>query len=382
MTATVAPSATATLPPAPTPPPPSGLVRPEVPGANGYPTLADFWDGRAQFVVDVPDTGLPMGESDTLVMANGELWSYLHASAASAGVVDRCGDPAPFPGCTVIYRSTDGGRTFLRPDPPVCQFDCATCPCNAESDHTPQQQYPRVAYNGNSFFLVYEYLGRARLRRSADGLIWSMPEKVSDSGIWKLWLRTCRAEERIHEHPYAPYDYECLAGGPPGVMTANGRLYIFVGLGQNPGAMGCYVGAVTASAENFTRCRNNPLFTGAAEYGPLEEKGATTNPYFDFRTISSAEVMAVGDRFYLLYEGTRGPGPGDPGDTQFALGLARSLTAQVDGPWEKFPGNPILVDLPGNIGLGHADLVVLDGQTVLFTSLNGWTRSRLLLVWK
>jgi beta-xylosidase len=79
--------------------------------------------------------------------------------------------------------------------------------------------------------------------------------------------------------------------------------------------------------------------------------------------------------------------------------LARSRTDQIDGPWEKFPGNPILTDLSqqttssgihgnpdpaqvGNIGLGHADLVVLHGQTILYTSLDGVTRSRLALVWK
>ena len=78
----------------------------------------------------------------------------------------------------------------------------------------------------------------------------------------------------------------------------------------------------------------------------------------------------------------RGPGPGDGGDTQFGLGLARSLTAQIDGPWEKYTGNPILVDLPGNIGLGHADVVVADGRTYLYTSLDGITRSRLILVWE
>jgi len=53
----------------------------------------------------------------------------------------------------------------------------------------------------------------------------------------------------------------------------------------------------------------------------------------------------------------------------------------VDGAWEKYPGNPILVDLPGNIGVGHADLVVLDGRTYLYTSLDGVTRSRLMLIW-
>ena len=86
-------------------------------------------------------------------------------------------------------------------------------------------------------------------------------------------------------------------------------------------------------------------------------------------------------RYYMLYEGVRGPGPGDAGDTQFGLGLARSVTGEIDGPWEKFPGNPLLVDLPGNIGLGHADLAVIDGRTYLYTSLDGMTRSRLLLRW-
>jgi hypothetical protein len=360
----------------------ASLVIQSDPGANDNPTLADFWEERAEFVLDVADTGLPRGESDTLVMRNGELWSYVHASAPSAGVVDRCGDPVPFPGCTVIFRSTDNGRTFFIDTPPVCQFECATCPCVSEVDHTEQQQYPRVAYNGTTFFLVYEYLGRARLRRSTDGLTWSMPERVADTGVWKLWLRTCREEERIHEHPYVPYEYECLAGGPPGIFVEEGRLYIFVGLGQNPGAMGCYFGSITTTGERFTRCQNNPLFVGAGEYGPLDEKGPQVNPYFDFRTISSAEVQRVGSHVYMLYEGVRGPGPGDGGDTQFGLGLARSLTTNVDGPWEKYPGNPILVDQPGNIGLGHADLVVIEGQTFVYTSLNGYTRSRLVLVWK
>ncbi|MFN2111281.1 MAG: hypothetical protein ACK2UI_16620, partial [Anaerolineae bacterium] len=363
-------------------PPTVSLVVQSEPGTNDHPTLADFWEGQAEFVLDVADTGLPMGESDTLVMHNGELWSYVHASTVSAGTVDRCGDPVPFPGCTVIYRSVDGGATFSPTTPLTCQFECATCPCVSEVDHTEQQQYPRVAYNGATFFLAYEYLGRARLRRSTDGLTWSMPERVADTGVWKLWLRTCRQEERIHEHPFVPYEYECLAGGPPGIFVEGGRLYIFVGLGQNPGSMGCYTGSVTTTGEQLTRCQHNPLFVGAGEYGPLDEKGPQANSYFDFRTISSAEVQRIGSQVYMLYEGVRGPGPGDGGDTQFGLGLARSLTADIDGPWEKFPGNPILVDQPGNIGLGHADLVVIEGQTFLYTSLNGYMRSRLALAWK
>lgn len=357
------------------------ILQPQ-PGGNGHPTLADFWEGTARFVVAVQDTGLPMGESETIVMHNGVLWSYLHASDQSANAVDPCGDPVPFPGCTVIYRSYDSGMTFHTETPLVCQFSCESCPCVAERDNVPQQQYPRVAYNGQTLFLVYEYLGRTRLRHSTDGLNWSTAEKVADSGIWKLWLRSCKTEERIHEHPFVPYDYECLAGGPPGVVVEDERIYVFVGMGQNPGSMGCFTGAITTPGEQLKRCKNNPLFVGAADYGPLENRGPESNAHFDFRTVSSAAPQRIGERVYMLYEGVRGPSLGDAGDSQFGLGLARSLSTEIDGPWETYPHNPIVVDLPGNVGLGHADLVVIEGQTVLYTSLDGLTRSRLNLVWE
>jgi len=51
------------------------LVVQEEPGGKGHPTLADFWEGRAEFVVQVQDTGLPRGELETIVVGNGELWS-------------------------------------------------------------------------------------------------------------------------------------------------------------------------------------------------------------------------------------------------------------------------------------------------------------------
>lgn len=169
---------------------------------------------------------------------------------------------------------------------------------------------------------------------------------------------------------------------PAGIHIDGDMLYVFVGLGQNPGAMGCYKAPVGSARQLFRKCEANPLFVGVDEYGPTDALGPETNPYFDFRTISSADVQRIGDRFYMLYEGVRGPGPGDGGDTQFALGLARSRTDQIDGPWETFSANPILVDMPGNVGLGHADLLVLDGRTILYTSLDGRVRSRLGLVWK
>jgi len=374
----------------------------EQPGTGGHPTLADLWDGRAGFVVEIADTGLPMGESDTVVTGNGELWSYLHASQRSAGAVDRCGDPVEFPGCTVLYRSHDGGYSFQHDDPPVCLFDCLRCPCDSKRDHVDQQQYPRVAFSGETMVLVYEYRARVMLRRSTDGLSWGAPEEVPGTGIWLLRSRDCAPAERIQEHPHTPRSADCLAGGPPGVYVEGNQLYVFVGLGSNPGSMGCYRGDVDAPAGQLHKCQHDPLFTGAAEYGPLDARGPSANAFFDYRIVSSAEVQKIGDRYYMLYEGLRGPGPGDTGDTQFGLGLARSLTDQIDGPWARFPDNPILTDLlqqptssgihgnpdpanfatMGNIGLGHADLVVVDGQTLLYTSLDGVTRSRLVLIWK
>jgi len=344
--------------------------------------LADFWDGRAEFIVEVEDTGLPMGESDTLMMPNGEFWSYLHASYRSAGTLDRCGNPVEFPGCVVIYRSTDGGYTFEHERPPICLLNCQKCPCDSGHDHIDQQQYPRVSREGNLFMMAYEYRARVMLRRSSDGLTWGPPEELPFSGIWPDTLRRCSVPERIGTHPFVAHEYDCLLGGPPGIYMENGWLYVFVAMGQNPGGLGCYYGAADGPASRLRRCFYSPLFTGAAEYGPLLTRGAEANRFFDFRTISAAEVQRVGHRYYMLYEGIRGPGPGDPGDTQFGLGLARSATNRIDGPWEKYPGNPILQGLPGNIGLGHADLLVVDGRTILYTSLDGIRRSRLQLVWK
>src|SRR5215216_2178350 len=76
--------------------------------AQSQPTLEDLWNGKAEWVVDIPNVGLPVGESDTLYKGNNEYWSYLHASDQSAGVVDQCGDPVTFPGCTTLWQSSDG----------------------------------------------------------------------------------------------------------------------------------------------------------------------------------------------------------------------------------------------------------------------------------
>ncbi len=380
------------------------------------PTLNDFWEGSAEFVLEIVDTGLPMGESETIEMENGHMWSYVHASNQSAGVHDQCGQPVGFPGCMVIYRSYDQGETFSLQDPPICQMACLQCPCDLSIDHIggviingtlhmtvaplanlndgdtfelfAQQQYPDVAYHAGSdtLFMVYENGGSTLMRQSKDGLDWGTAANVGETGHWRTWLRDCPAYEHIGEHPFIPYDYECLSGGPPGLFIEGDTVYVFVAGGQNPSNMICYEGRAGQDPETYKRCDNNPLFSSmATEYGPLELRGKQANPYWDFKTISSAEVAALGEgdnrRFYMLYEGIRGPGPFDGGDTQFALGLARSSTNQIDGAWEVFPGNPILVDLPANVGLGHADITVIDDVTYIYTSLDGVVRSRLRLEW-
>lgn len=363
------------------------------------PTLDDFWSGKARFELEIADTGLPMGESDTVILSDGTWRSYVHASHQSLGVVDQCGDPVEFPGCLVTFTSSDQGRTFAptlsSEGAAVCQIACVRCPCDSRRDHIDQQQYPRIARfpeepkenESPQWLMVYEYRANTILRRSNDGITWSTPTEVPLTGIWRNWLMPCSDAAAVGDHPYTPTNYDCLVGSPPGIYVDAEvnppELYIFVGLGQNPSSMGCYRGYANNPASLLRQCDHNPLFTGATEYGPLEDtSGQAANAYFDFRTISSADIIRVGERYYLFYEGVRGPGPGDQGDTQFLLGLARSTTNAIDGPWELYPENPILLDLPGNVGVGHADVVVSGGETYLYTSLDGEKRSRLRLVWR
>src|SRR5688500_16297979 len=131
------------------------LLRRNPPPPTVGPTLDDWWAGRAEWAIDVPDTGLPPGESDTIYMGDGEYWSYLHASTQSASIVDSCGDPVEFPGCVTRWVSTDGGRSFAI-SVPTCIMACDQCPCDM-LDYTRQQQYPRVVRDGSEWFMVFEH---------------------------------------------------------------------------------------------------------------------------------------------------------------------------------------------------------------------------------
>jgi hypothetical protein len=144
--------------------------------------------------------------------------------------------------------------------------------------------------------------------------------------------------------------------------------------------MGCFSGSLSAGAGGLSPCLSNPLFSAEIGYGPVDTLGIDADPYFEFRTISSADVVKVGDHYYMTYEGVRGPSSYEVVDDQFALGLARSVGPAIDGPWEKYPGNPIIMHLPGNVGVGHADLVVVDEITYLYTTTSDTTRGRYVLL--
>ncbi len=97
--------------------------------------LMIFGNGVAQFEARNCGHGLPMGESDTIVFSDDTWRSYLHASYQSLGVIDQCGVPVEFPGCLVIFTSTDAGQTFApnanHAGTPVCQIPCTRCPCDS-----------------------------------------------------------------------------------------------------------------------------------------------------------------------------------------------------------------------------------------------------------
>ncbi len=237
--------------------------------------------------------------------------------------------------------------------------------------------------------MAYEFGGKTFLRASPDGLSWDNAQWVFNTGVWTRQIRACKPWEVVRPHPFAKPDYECLAGGPPGIYVEGDTLYVFVAMGQNPGAMGCLLIPLPlgerlgeGDAMNAKPCVHNPLFVGNWQYGNPDDTTVASNAHFDHRTLSSAEITKIDNRYYMFYEGVRGPGPNDVGDNQFGLGLARSVTARIDGPWEKM-SRPVVANLPGNIGLGHADVVIApNGETILFTSLDGKVRSRLKLVWK
>jgi hypothetical protein len=356
------------------------------------PTLSDYWDGQADWVLQTQDVGLPVGESDTIQLSNTVYWSYLHASDASAGIVDSCGAPVSFPGCTTLWQSQDTGTTFALAAP-VCLVPCGSCPCTDERDHITAQQYPRVAVatdaNGDieTAYMVYEWHAQTRLRTSADGVHWSPGRAIRfPSGTWPATFQDCPTIERIGTHPNIEGQADgCLVGAPPGIYIEDDTLFIFVAAGSAPGHMRCYKGDRHAAAQDpitLQPCDHDPLFAGAATYGPIDARGADANPYFDFRYVSSADLLKVGDRYYMAYEGIRGPDVLNRGwDTQFALGFARSVGPEIDGPWEKWPGNPALLPLSPNFGVGHADLLIVDDQTIMYTATSMNTRGRYVLEW-
>ncbi|MBC8099066.1 MAG: hypothetical protein H7Y11_06460 [Armatimonadetes bacterium] len=365
-----------------------------VSSAQTLPTLDDFWGGRATWMLDITDVGLPIGESDTLAKSDGVYWAYLHASAQSAGVIDQCGAPVAFPGCMTRWESVDGGASFTLPVA-VCAMPCGACPCSDERDHvgvdaagvpSAAQQYPRVAVaDDGTHYLAYEWHAQTMLRRSPDGITWGdWAYLTTPGGTWHDDYAPCSAIERIGAHPNIRGEaVNCLVGAPPGIYVDGDTLYVFVAAGSAPGNLRCYKGDRHGDLSRLRICDSDPLFSGAPEYGALDAVGAAANPYFDFRYVSSADVLKVGERYYIAYEGIRGPDVLERGmDTQFGLGLARSVGDTIDGAWEKYPGNPLIMDTAFNWGIGHADWLVQDGITYLYSATSQTTRGRYTLQWR
>ncbi|GAB1420260.1 hypothetical protein MASR2M15_03490 [Anaerolineales bacterium] len=346
------------------------------------PTLEDFWQGEAEWVLVNEDVGLPIGESDTVQIADGTFRSYLHASYQSAGILDSCGEPAPFPGCLTVWESVDG--TAFELINPQCVIRCEQCPCDDARDHISAQQYPRVVQAENGmWYMAYEWHAQTILRDSTDGLNWSDWQYLrSPSGTWPSSYAPCSEIEKIGAHPNIRGEvHDCLLGAPPGIYVEGDRIWVFVTAGSAPSHMRCYTGQV--GDEELRLCQQDPLFSGASEYGEISLQGAEANAFFDFRYVSSAEVVKVGEHYYMAYEGVRGPDALERGmDTQFGLGFARSVGPEIDGEWERYPHNPVIMDMGFNWGIGHADIVIVDGESWLYTASDQERRGRYILRWK
>src|SRR5258706_428655 len=195
-------------------------------GAVGPRGGGDFWGRRAPppgggGVVPAGGVtrGLPIGESDTLIGPDGQLWSYLHASTASRGIHDQWGAEVPFPGCVTLWKSANRGKDFHLFDP-HCLIACLGDPCLDGPDDIDVQQYPRVLRADSGIWvMVYEWRGQDYLRTSTDGLNWVRSRHVPDTGVWPLSAKSCLPYQRIGPHPNITQDaYDCLSGGPPGLF--------------------------------------------------------------------------------------------------------------------------------------------------------------------
>lgn len=350
---------------------------------DSAPKLIDFWEGRAEWIVDIYDVGLPIGESDTVSMGDGVYWSYLHGSDRYGGVIDQCGQPVEFPGCLTLWTSSDGGENFLLTNP-VCLMPCGSCPCDDERDHITAQQYPRVVRaDDGTWYMVYEWHAQTILRQSSDGITWSDFEYLRfPSGVWPRDFAACEALEDIGEHPNIRGEGDvCIVGGPPGIYVEGDMLYIFVMAGSAPSHMVCYKGNRHGDLGELQPCETQPLFSGAREYGAVDVFGEDAAAYWDFRYISSAEILREGDYYYMAYEGIRGPSELEFGrDNQFGLGFARSTA--LDSQWETYHDNPVVMGLVDNWGIGHADLLEIEGVLYMYSATSQETRGRYRLAWK
>lgn len=346
------------------------------------PTLTDFWEGRAEWQIDIFDVGLPVGESDTIQISETDYRSYLHASDRSASVIDQCGQPVEFPGCLTLWRSEDSGESFNL-DIPVCLMTCISCPCDDQRDHITAQQYPRVVRaDDGKWVMAYEWHAQTMIRTSEDGLNWSDWDYLTTpAGTWPLTFSPCSETESIGEHPNIRGQADdCILGAPPGIYIEGDMLYIFIMAGSAPAHMRCYKGNRHSDLGNLQICDTDPLFTGAESYGDIGSFGEDAATNFDFRYISSAEILRDGDYYYMAYEGVRGPSELEFGrDNQFGLGFARAQS--LDSQWEKYENNPIIMGLVDNWGIGHADLIMNNGITYMFSATSQDTRGRYILVW-
>jgi hypothetical protein len=281
------------------------------------------------------------------------------------------------------WTSSDGGQSFSL-ETPVCMMPCRSgCPCDDQQEHIVAQQYPRVAQaDDGTWYLAYEWHAQVMLRRSDDGLNWSdWAYLTTPGGVWPREHYTCEVIEDIGEHPNIRGEGDvCLIGCPPGIYVEGDMLCVFVMAGSAPAHLRCYKGNRHGDLGELQVCDTDPLFTGASDYGSVDVFESAANAYFDFRYISSAEILKVDDVYYMAYEGIRGPSELEFGrDNQFGLGFARAT--ELDSTWEVFSDNPVIFDLSDNWGIGHADLMILDGSLYLYTATSQTTRGRYKLEW-
>jgi hypothetical protein len=268
-------------------------------------SMADFWAGRASFIVDNQFYGTNGMHFISDVMHNGQYYVY--------GIV---GTPR---GLGVgLWRSTNM-TSFT--------FDRVVVAPGGAPWMSRMASFPGVLKDGNNWYMVFEGAGGSPgdigLATSSDGVRWNVDPN-------RILVRQ-------------PGGWESSNIGTPWLTKVGGQFLLYYhGFGSRRGSPSpdCQVGAaVGTNLRQLQRVSPNPLIP-------------TQNDTWDTGTIGKRDIIFENGFYYMVVE-ISGEQPYE--STRWTTGIWRSQS--LLGPWERSTRNPVLPVTASGFGFDGPDWV-------------------------